>query len=155
MPEIKTIRNDEFFADVEHLLDDGLSIEMRVKGYSMRPFLRNERDKVHLSAIDTASLKRGMVVLFLYRNHHTLHRIRRIDGNRLLMKGDGNYRSAELVTRDAVAAYVKSVERSGREIKYGSLQWFLLSVYSIKIKILRTAYIDMVRFVKRILGIKE
>lgn len=155
MPEVKTIKNNVFFVGVEQMLDEGISIDMHVKGFSMRPFLRNERDTVHLSPIDSAALRRGMVVLFLYGNHHTLHRIRRINGNELTIKGDGNYRSAELVTRDAVAAYVTYIERSGRRISYGSTMWRLLSAYSLGVKFLRTSYIDGVRLAKRILGIKE
>lgn len=155
MPEIKTINNNELFADVERLIDDGLSIDMRVKGFSMRPFLRNERDTVHLSAIDRAALRRGMVVLFRYRNQHTIHRIRRIDGDKLTIKGDGNYRSAELVTRDTVAAYAQSIERNGRQIKYGTALWRILSAYSLTVKSMRTLRIDAIRLVKRIMGIKE
>jgi hypothetical protein len=48
----KQIANDLFFASAEEFLREGRSVELRVKGFSMRPFVRNERDVVVLSPIE-------------------------------------------------------------------------------------------------------
>lgn len=92
MPGTKTVKNEELFADVEQIIGEGGRIRLRVKGYSMRPFLRNGTDCVNLSPIGLHRPERGMVVLFRYRGRHILHRICRIDAEEAVIEGDGNYR---------------------------------------------------------------
>ena len=91
MPGTKTVKNEELFADVEQIIGEGGRIRLRVKGYSMRPFLRNGTDCVNLSPIGLHRPERGMVVLFRYRGRHILHRICRIDAEEAVIEGDGNY----------------------------------------------------------------
>lgn len=150
----KTVKNSDLFADVEEIVSGGGHIRLRVKGGSMRPFLRDGRDVAELAPVDRAALRRGMVVLFRHQGHHILHRIRRIDGDRLTIKGDGNYRVTELSTRENVAAQVVSIMRDGREIRYRSLRWRLLTARSLWKKFLRTLRLDVVLGIKKILGIK-
>ncbi len=49
---------------------------MLLKGFSMRPFLRHQRDVIVLAPIESDKLCKGMVVLFRYRGAHLLHRYR-------------------------------------------------------------------------------
>lgn len=139
----KIIPNDLFFGSVEELLHEGQSVEIRVKGYSMRPFLRNERDTVRLRPTADKELQRGMVVLFRNHSHHTLHRLHKIDGERFTFKGDGNYRQSETVGREDIVAVVNRVVRGTRTFYYGSAEWRVRSFYSLTIKALRTAAIDI------------
>jgi hypothetical protein len=172
--EIKTVENERLFADLEGVLGDGGEVVMRVRGHSMRPFLRDGRDAVRLVPTDAAALRTGMVVLFRYRGRHVLHRIRRIEGNRLTIKGDGNYCTTEHTTRGEVAAVVRSVIRGGRdensphkeqsgcagrkqdmrgesEVVYGSARWRWLSFYSLTAKLLRMPWIELKSLIKRAL----
>ena len=87
MPGTKTVKNEELFADVEQIIGEGGRIRLRVKGYSMRPFLRNGTDCVNLSPIGLHRPERGMVVLFRYRGRHILHRICRIDAEEAGIEG--------------------------------------------------------------------
>ena len=48
MPGTKTVKNEELFADVEQIIGEGGRIRLRVKGYSMRPFLRNGLSLIHI-----------------------------------------------------------------------------------------------------------
>lgn len=146
MTDRKTVPNKELFADIEQIIGAGGRIQLRIKGHSMKPFLRNERDIVHLSPASRANLRRGMVVLFRYRGRHILHRIRRIEGNKAEMKGDGNYRMGEYAPLTEVAAYVDTVERNGILIRYGSVRWKLLTAWSLWVKALRTLYHDIRNF---------
>ncbi len=121
--------NRLFFAQVEEMLAEGREVQLRVKGFSMRPLLRNERDVVVLAPHRSGEpLRRGEIVLFRYCGRHILHRIVRIDGDRLTLEGDGNYRQQEHCTAGDVAAVACRVIRSnGREIGCDSLRWRLQS----------------------------
>lgn len=143
MTDRKTVPNKDLFADIERIIDSGGRIQLRVKGNSMKPFLRNERDIVHLSTVSRIGLRRGMVVLFRYSGRHILHRIRRIEGNKAEMKGDGNYRMVEYAPLTEIAAYVYAVERNGSLIRYGSVRWKVLTAWSLWVKALRTLYHDV------------
>ena len=88
--------NQLFFAEVEAMLAEGREVQIRMKGHSMRPLLRSERDQVVLTpCADPARLQPGDVVLFRCCGRHILHRIVRRDGERLTLAGDGNYRITE------------------------------------------------------------
>ncbi|MBR2423761.1 MAG: S24/S26 family peptidase [Tidjanibacter sp.] len=147
----KQIANDLFFASAEEFLREGRSVELRVKGFSMRPFLRNGRDVVVLSPVEGVALRKGMVVLFRYRGRHVLHRVRRVDNERLLIEGDGNYRTIEHATTEDVVAWVSEVRLDGgpRGFAYGSCRWRCRSAVSLTIKALRTVAIDVKRKIKR------
>ncbi len=146
MSNKKVIANDIFFASVEELVAEGQSVEMTVKGFSMRPFLRNERDVVVLSPTSAEQLRCGMVVLFRHRGSHVLHRLVKIEGPRLTMEGDGNYRQAEVAPRESVVAYVSAVRLSGgRSFGYDSVAWRYRTLLSLRCKGLRTLAIDIKR----------
>ena len=75
--------NQLFFAEVEAMLAEGREVQIRMKGHSMRPLLRSERDQVVLTpCADPARLRPGDVVLFRCCGRHILHRIVRRDGDR-------------------------------------------------------------------------
>ena len=68
--------NQLFFAEVEAMLAEGREVQIRMKGHSMRPLLRSERDRVVLApCTDPARLQPGDVVLFRCCGRHILHRI--------------------------------------------------------------------------------
>ena len=138
------LSNRLFFAQVEEVLASGSEVQLRVKGSSMRPLLRNERDVVVLAPRRPGQpLRCGEIVLFRYRGRHILHRIVRIDGERLTLAGDGNYRQKERIRPGDITAYVDSIERNGRHIDYGSVRWHLLTAWSLAVKSARTLYHDL------------
>lgn len=142
----KVIPNDIFFASVEEIIAEGGSVEMTVKGFSMRPFLRNERDVVVLAPLAGRQLCVGMVVLFRYRGGYVLHRVRRIEGENLTIEGDGNYRIQEMATTKDVVAMVESVKLSGgRVFGYNTPRWRWRTGRSLIIKWLRTRAIGLKR----------
>ena len=53
------IPNDVFFAQVCESLEDGHAVTFTVKGYSMFPFMRNEKDRVCLEKYDGRELPEG------------------------------------------------------------------------------------------------
>ncbi len=144
-----TVRNDLFFADVELLIAEGHHTQLQVKGYSMRPFLRNESDSVELAPLPSYGICRGMVVLFRHGGKYILHRVRSVSGHRLRIEGDGNYRVTELARAEDVIAYVVRRIRPGRRpIRYDTLAWRTASAFSLLTKRLRTLYRDIKKSMK-------
>lgn len=122
------LRNDIFFAEVERRINDGQSVTIPVKGFSMRPMMRSEKDKVIVVRHTEKDIKHRAVMLFRHNGHHIMHRIITIDGNDITFAGDGNYRKTEQVTKDDIVAQVTAIIRpSGRTISLDSRRWRIYS----------------------------
>lgn len=121
--------NRLFFEQVEAMLAEGREVQIRIRGHSMRPLLRDGRDTVVLSPCAASSrLRPGDVVLFRCGGRHVLHRIVRRDGDRLTLAGDGNYRITEqCTTRDVTGIATQVIRASGRTVGFRSLRWRLQS----------------------------
>ena len=120
--------NQLFSEQVEAMLAEGREVQIRMKGHSMRPLLRSERDSVVLKPCNPARLQPGDVVLFRSHGRHILHRIVRRDGDRLTLAGDGNYKITEQCTTGDVAGIaVRAIRTSGRTVDFNSPGWRLRS----------------------------
>lgn len=171
----KEYPNEILLGLVEEFIKEGKSVDFRVKGFSMRPFLRNNLDIVTFAGIKAKDLRVGMVVLFHHKGTVILHRIRKIEGDRLIIKGDGNYRVTEIARSQDVIAYVCEVKKGGGsyqvtevadkqnvianvcEIKkdkksfvYGSARYKRLTFWSLLLKLARTFYGDIKTIIKKI-----
>lgn len=114
---MKTIEipNDILIPKVKEVIDRGATATLRVKGYSMRIFLDNERDLVTLAPPHRESLCPGDVVLAEDRpSHYVLHRIIARHGDTLTLMGDGNVRGTETCTINDVIGIVTHFYRKGR-----------------------------------------
>ncbi len=142
-----------FFEQVEALLTEGREVQIRMRGHSMRPLLRDGRDTAVVAPLvrtaaqqpDTPrigaghptpmpivdmrpTLRRGDVVLFRCGDCHILHRIVHRCGDDFVLAGDGNYRITERCrTADILARLERVVRPSGRTIECRSLRWRLQS----------------------------
>lgn len=96
-------------------LDKGHTVTIWVKGYSMRPFLEHERDRVLLAK--QAELHVGDAVLAqIVPGHYVLHRIVQLNGNHVVLQGDGNVRGVEHCLRSDVCGTVMQYIRPQRTI---------------------------------------
>lgn len=121
-----SLDNAQFLPHVCQLVDEGHAVSLLAKGNSMRPFIENERDVVVLGRAE--SVKVGDVVLAeLTKGHYVLHRIDRIEGNMVRLRGDGNIRQTEQCRLTDVRAVMVKVVRKGREYPVDSLTWRLYS----------------------------
>ena len=112
---MKAIPNRLFFDYVAERLSDGDNVRLRLKGNSMFPLLRNNKDVVVLAPCAGEKLVPMDVVLFRYRGDYVLHRIVRREGDRLLMQGDGVYASFEqCMVGDVVGRVIAVCRPSGR-----------------------------------------
>lgn len=93
----------EIINEVERLINSGLSITLPVRGNSMVPFIAGGRDSVILEKPRLP--KRGDVVLArLDGGRYVLHRIIRVDGERVTLMGDGNITGVEECTATDIKA---------------------------------------------------
>ena len=68
----------------------GKTATINLRGRSMRPFLEDGRDKAILQLADGHCRKGDAVLAELQPGHFVLHRIVRIEGDAVTLRGDGN-----------------------------------------------------------------
>ena len=107
------INNDEFFGKVISLLDEGKEVTIPVKGFSMLPFIRGEKDLVVLEKAE-GTLAVGDIVLFRYAGRYVMHRIISMDGDGIVIRGDGVPKNTEKVTRSDIYGRATKILRNGR-----------------------------------------
>ena len=122
------VDNKIFFAEVENLLAEGESVTVRVRGCSMMPHLRDGKHSVVVRRCKAEDIKLGAVMFFEYRGQWIMHRLRRIEGDRLIFAGDGNYKLVEIVRREALRGVVTDIiPPSGKKFSCESSLWRLKS----------------------------
>src|SRR5690554_735355 len=85
----------------------GKYVTIRVKGSSMKPFLR-EGSRVVLKPFERNKLRVGIIVLAKVKQHMVLHRVVRYNAAYIWLAGDGNLVQRECVShKDVVATAVK------------------------------------------------
>lgn len=100
------IPNELFFTEVERQLAEGNQVRIRIKGSSMMPFMRGG-DEALLDKPDKKRLRRGMmVVAHTEEQKIVLHRIVRMEGERITLLGDGNTNCFEHTSPRQVIAVV-------------------------------------------------
>ena len=81
--------NSEFLPEVVKMLNERHTVTLRLRGFSMRPFLEDGRDKALLTK--PVTIKKGDAVLAeVTPGHYVLHRIISIKGENVVLRGDGN-----------------------------------------------------------------
>ena len=112
--EIKEVQfaNAVLLPEIVKMLDEGHTVTLRLRGYSMRPFLEDNRDKALLTkAIDP---KVGDPVFAeVGPKHFVLHRIVKIEGDAVTLRGDGNLGDEHCRLQDVKGAVI-GFYRKGR-----------------------------------------
>lgn len=100
--------DDQIMAEAIRLVESGVCVTFPVNGRSMLPFIVGGRDSVIL--VKPQKVRAGDVVLALVGpNHYVVHRIIRIEGEKVTLMGDGNLVGTEnclLADIKAVATHV-------------------------------------------------
>lgn len=111
------ISNHEFFALAKEMLQQGKSVDIRVKGNSMRPFLFDGETVTVAPILPDSVLSEGLIILTDTSFHKVMmHRICRIEGDIITMRGDGNLIQRESVHRSQIFGIVETFTRKGRTI---------------------------------------
>jgi hypothetical protein len=89
--EINVVKmeNAVLLPEVIRLVDEGHTVTLPLRGFSMRPFLEDGRDKALLRQIAHPEVNQP-VLAEIDKGHYVLHRIVKIDGNHVTLRGDGN-----------------------------------------------------------------
>ena len=91
--------------EIVKMLNEGHTVTLRLKGFSMRPFLEDGRDKALLTK--PTQLHVGDPVLAeIAPKHFVLHRIIRINGDDVILRGDGNLGTENCKLKDVQGAVV-------------------------------------------------
>lgn len=113
--------NAEFLPEVVKMLNEGHTVTLRLRGYSMRPFLENDRDKALL--VKPSTIKVGDPVLAeITPRHFVLHRIDIIDGDNVTLRGDGNL-GVEHCKKENIVGAVIGFYRKGRNKMDATNAW--------------------------------
>lgn len=118
--------NDFIVAELKERLGQGITVTIAFGGNSMLPLIDGESDRVELAPL-TGEMKRGDVYLFVYQGRCVVHRLLKIDAERLVFRGD-NCRRHEVVERKDVLARLVAIDHSdGSRVSCDSPQWRLRS----------------------------
>ena len=104
------------------LVNDGFSVTLPVAGRSMLPFIIGGRESVILAP--PSGLKRGIVALaWVEGRRYVLHRIERIEDDRVMLIGDGNLAGREHCRLADIKAMATHVVDSRQKRHYLYTRW--------------------------------
>ncbi len=127
-----SLPNNLLIPQIKRVIDEGHTATFRVRGFSMRIFLEDRRDKVVLAPCKEVFV--GDVVLAeVMPEFYVLHRVIRKDGNRLTLMGDGNVKGTEKCLTENVIGVATGFIRKGRtridrtdSVKWKTYSWIWL-----------------------------
>jgi len=128
----RIISNALYFAEVQRMLDEGKEVRIRIKGGSMRPFIR-DGDSVLLQTYRGESLLLGSNVLAKHNGKYVFHRYVGKKNEQIVLAGDGNLVLREYIScTDIVAvASIHFPQNSALEInlndswaRFRGLAWY-------------------------------
>lgn len=98
-------------------LQEGKLVAIVPQGISMLPFIEGGVDQVFL--LKKEKVEMGDIVLVEYKGKHILHRVYAIDGEKVVLMGDGNLEGTEAVMVEEVMGTVVEIVHKGRRRKPG------------------------------------
>ncbi|MBO4561694.1 MAG: S24/S26 family peptidase [Bacteroidaceae bacterium] len=100
--------DDVIIKEAVRLVQDGVSVTFPVKGRSMLPFIFGGRESVILQK--PQDIQRGQVVLAeIAPDRYVVHRIIKVETDRITLMGDGNISGTESCPPDKVLAIATHV----------------------------------------------
>ncbi|WP_313419547.1 S24/S26 family peptidase [Sphingobacterium multivorum] len=113
----RVISNEDYFAEVQRILNEGKEVRIRIKGNSMLPFIK-DGDAVLLRAYQGEPLVLGCNILAKDYDKFVFHRLVGKKKNQYILAGDGNLVLREYVaTKDIIAiAYMHYPQAEGKAV---------------------------------------
>ena len=150
------VQNESFFLHILTEVEAGHHVIIPSKGNSMLPFIRPRTDEIELSPIDNKSIqKRNIVLAKTDEGNYVIHRIEKIDGDVITLRGDGNLATREYCKRSNILAEVTAILRKNRnnsknrKIKKDNFLWILHQNLWFSNPLLRRIYLGVYRRLKR------
>ena len=129
--------NAVLLPEVVKLLEEGHTVTLRLKGFSMRPFLENERDKALLKAAEEIHVG-DPVLAEINPGVYVLHRIIDINDDDVTLRGDGNL-TTENCKRSDVKGIAVGFYRKGRKHldktdgwKWRTYSWLWMRLFPVR-----------------------
>lgn len=129
-PVIKTVPIEQLSPMVADLIDQGIDVEFRVTGRSMRPMLSNIKDTVVLTKL-TRPVKRGDIAFYKrYNDTYILHRVIKVKGNTFDAIGDHQTEIERNIPIENIICIVKSFTRNGKTHSVSEFQYKIYSFFA-------------------------
>ena len=127
-----TVANEILLEDAASLMAEGRDVSITPLGTSMLPFIKGGKDTVTMRKLD--SVEPGDIVLVRLPGRYVMHRVIKIDGDRLTLMGDGNVRGTETCRLDDVLGTVVKIndKKAGKGKLWRMLKPFrryILAIY--------------------------
>ncbi len=131
------IPNAVLIPEIIKYLEQGHTVTLPLKGFSMRPFLESNRDLALLTQPKNVNVG-DPVLAEISPKHFVLHRIIAIHENQVTLLGDGNLTTEHCLTTD-IKASVEGFYRKGRKKmdRTDGLKWKSYSFLWMKLRPLR------------------
>lgn len=146
------VNNALLFPQIISLLEEGHTVSLKLRGFSMRPFLEDQRDTAVLRKANEVVCGEP-VLAEIAPGQYVLHRIIRIDGNNVTLLGDGNL-TVEHCTKQEIRAQVTGFYRKGRSALdsiYGR-KWKIYSAIWMRLRPIRRYLLGIYRRWVKIFG---
>ncbi|MFV0417420.1 MAG: S24/S26 family peptidase [Dysgonomonas sp.] len=114
-----TLPNETLLPEVAKILSEGNMVTLKVKGSSMLPFIIGGRDSVVLQKKETFTI--GDIVLAeIAPKHFVLHRIIKIEVDKITLMGDGNLSGTEECIKENISGHTIAIIHKGKHIDCNS-----------------------------------
>lgn len=123
---IRVVENDLYLPVLRELIAEGRDVRLNVRGYSMMPFLKDGRDSVMISKINS-KLKKGDIVIFQRKTgEFIMHRICRADeaGRQYYLVGDAQEIVEGPIEEKQIFGIITSAYRRKKWVKPGDMCWW-------------------------------
>lgn len=126
------LENDILIPELARLLAKGKEVRFTPSGVSMRPYIEGDRDSVVLAQLNRAprvgDILLAQVETLCGNKTYVLHRLVRMEGNELILQGDGNLAGEEHCNASDVIGRVIRIEnpRGHRKLLTRGRLWYAL-----------------------------
>ncbi|MBQ3717686.1 MAG: S24/S26 family peptidase [Paludibacteraceae bacterium] len=142
------IANDILIPELARLLREEKEVRFTPSGVSMRPFIEGDKDSVVLAPL-TRTPRRGDILLAKAvtqdeRTAYVLHRVLRVEAEKIVLQGDGNLTGEEYCSTDNIIGRVTRIERPNgkrKTLSRGIIWHLLLPCRPFLLKIYRHTYL--------------
>jgi len=135
------VANNLLIPEIGRLIQEGHTVTILVKGFSMRPFLEHG-DKVVLGRCLNVFIN-DVVLAKIESGQYVLHRVIRKEDNHLTLQGDGNLTNTEQCLTSGVVAKAIAFIRKGRKSEDGTneLKWKFYSFIWLHLKFIHRFFL--------------
>jgi hypothetical protein len=126
------IANEILIPELARLLAEGKEVRFTPSGVSMRPYIEGDKDSVILAPLNrkprVGDILLAEVETLCGNTTYVLHRLVRIEGETLVLQGDGNLAGDERCNAADVIGIVKRIEnpKGRRKLLTRGRMWYVL-----------------------------